>query len=194
MQAHYNFEVTPTIRNGKVSWELCFLGPANPPNQVGCGTKANVYVPVGHASQTFKYTINDNTGLDLSFAPKPPPAGNDGPIWIQFGAKPTAAVKSDEISIPVGAGQKELNFIDRNDKAGVLKYQLNFIDKDGNKSALDPDITNGGKGFWAIGDPTTLMIGAAVAAALLFVWLSQVRRSGRNNAKLGPGADSNQVG
>jgi hypothetical protein len=133
------------------------------------------------------------------FAPNPPPTANHGPIWIGFDHKPTSPFVDGEIAGLNGAskpngGQVILNFVDKNNTAGILEYQLNFVDRNGNKSALDPDITNGGKGFWAIGDPTTLLIGAVVAVALLFVWLSRVRPSGRNNAKMDAGADSNQVG
>src|SRR5689334_8012646 len=121
--ANYEFEVTPTVNGGTVTWQLCLAGGKS------CGLQANV--DVGHAKNpSFKYTINDASG-QFAFAPNPNPTApnNDGPIWIQFGTKPTTKVVDSQISVPNGAGQKVLTFNDKNHDAGVLMYRLNFVDK-----------------------------------------------------------------
>ena len=195
MQAsHYNFEVTPTVRNGKVAkWDLCFVGPPSPRNELGCGEDANVYVPTNKSDQTFKYTIKGDPGLGLVFAANPP--AGDGPIWIAFDHKPKSAFVDGEIkgpggaSNPPGGGQITLNFVDKNDTAGILQYQLNFVDRNGNKSALDPDIINGGKGRLT---DVAFLIAAGVALALLTLWTLQVIAARRDRAPSPAGADNDK--
>ncbi len=194
MQAsHYNFEVTPTVKNGKVaSWELCFVGPRTPHNKLGCGEDADVYVPMNQSNQSFKYTIKGDPGLGLVFAPNPP--AGDGPIWIAFDYKPKSPFVEGEIkglgtaTKPHG-GQNNLNFVDKNDTEGILQYQLNFVDRNGNKSELDPDIINGGKGRLT---DAAFLIAAGVALALLALWTLQVIAARRARPANPAGADNDK--
>jgi hypothetical protein len=156
--ANYNFQVTPTVTNGQTSWNLCLEKGST------CDQSAAANVNVGNVQNpSFKFKINDSSG-QFTFAPDTPPPNQDGPLWIQFGSKPTAYVVDGQINTPNGGGSTSLNFVDKNTDQGVLKYRLNFVDKQGTKSSLDPDITNGGHGIIS---PAELMIAAAVVAALV---------------------------
>ena len=171
----YRFEATPTVQQqGAVKWELCYIRSAVHYPECGDGTPArpypNVSVPMGAGEQPFQFTIKGDTGI--VFAPDPPQSGPvppnaPGPIWINKKGQPNKPGTHHEITdIAVGGGKKVLTFRDINDEAITLKYQLNFVDAQGNPvTPLDPDITNGGKGF--IGAETSLLLAAALIAALI---------------------------
>jgi hypothetical protein len=174
--SHYEFEAKPTLNGSAVTWQLCVTKPTS---QAACGTAPNypgVSVPQGQGNQSFKFTItNDNTQLGIMFAPSPPPQSNPGPIWAQAGSKPTGPVLDGQIQTPNGAqnGGKMLTFVDQNNNQGtlILKYQLNFVDQQGNAvTAIDPDITNGGK---SVAHPSQAVI-LAIAAAILLVVVATV--------------------
>jgi hypothetical protein len=103
------------------------------------------------------------------FAAVPPPQSNPGPLWVQASTKPTGPGLNSQINSPNGAqnGNKMLTFVDQNNNQGtlILKYQLNFVDQQGNAvTSIDPDITNGGKTVFR---PSQALI--AIAAALLLI-------------------------
>lgn len=182
--SNYELTAAPTLSNNVVSWQLCVVKPAN---QASCGTAPNypgVNVPNGNANQSFNFKIiNDTTGLNIQFAPSPPPASNPGPVWVQAGSKPTSPVVDAQIKDTKGGGNNntELTFTDKNDNSGtlVLNYQLNFVGQNGTAVApIDPDITNGGKslnhGY------SSLVLWIAVAVLLAIAILLYVRMRAKN--------------
>ena len=173
--ADYEYTATPTLTNGTVSWNLCVVKPKS---QAACGTSPNypsVTVPSNNANQTFKFAIsNDTTGLNIQFAPSPPPSTNVGPVWVQAGSKPTSPVLNAQIKDSKGNGNNntELTFTDKNDNTGtlVLNYQLNFVAPNGSAVApIDPDITNGGKTLAHPAPFNTVALLIAVAVVLVIV-------------------------
>src|SRR5918995_2112004 len=142
-----DFEATPTLGSGgKVVWKLCHITP----DPDVCGSSKATYPDITLGRGTGKHTIefvitNDNTGKGIKFA-------NTDPLWIKKGSQPTGPSGDPQIEPPTGNGTTKLTFVDKNDKPDkadpapyVLKYQLNFVDKD-NKTvtSIDPDIKNGG--------------------------------------------------
>jgi len=130
----------------------------------------NVSVPANHFDKLFSFTIvNDNTQLGIKFA--------DGPLWIKANSKPTGPGVNGQIYAVNGGGKTELTFKDKNSSMVTLKYQLNFVDKDGNKvTAIDPDIKNGGKVSAQIfHSPIAIAIAAAVAIFLLVVLWNKIK-------------------
>ena len=168
-----NFEATPTLdKSGNVSWTLCHTNP-NPPV---CGDSKATYPDIELVKDSGKNTIkfkitNDQTNLGLKFA-------ND-PLWIKKGSQPTGPVVDGQIESLQGHGTPELTFVDKNSKPNkanpaeyVLKYRLNFVDKDNKKvTSIDPDIKNGGTtvGF---NQTTLLLAGAGLVLLLAAMWLS----------------------
>jgi hypothetical protein len=185
MQA-YKFEVTPTVqKDGQVSsWQLCHMNPSQPPiPKCGDGSPSSPYpntdVPEGQHDPLFQFKIVGNS--DITFAPNPPAPKAGGPIWIHKKGDPNGPGVHGQIEDIKGAKTKVLVFKDENDYQITLKYQLNFVDAQGKAvTALDPEIINGGKGFWSISNSTALMIGGVVALVLLGLWFSRVRAFGRN--------------
>lgn len=144
MQAQ-NLEATPTLQGNKVKWTLCH----NKQDSKPCGDAPGNYpkVDVEHnADVPFKITIvGDTTGLGIKYA--------SDPLWAQWGTqKPSGGWSSkpsgndtDQLVDMNVTNNTVLHFRDTNSKAGDIKYQLNFVDKNGNKvDPLDPDIRNGG--------------------------------------------------
>jgi hypothetical protein len=121
--SEYEFNATPTLTNGAVSWQLCVTKPKD---QAACGLAPNypgVTVAKGNGNQSFKYTItNDNTGRGIMFAAVPPPQSNPGPLWVQASTKPTGPGLNSQINSPNGAqnGNKMLTFVDQNNNQGTL--------------------------------------------------------------------------
>ena len=163
------FEATPTLKNGTLEWKLCHTSPG--PTKCGETKATYPYVDLGQNSGVHKFEFeitNDQTGLGIKFA-------ND-PLWIALGTQPTGpAVDAQIENVCVADGGTELKFDDKNTKpnlndpaAVVLKYQLNFVDKDGKKvTAIDPDIKNGGTNFFGELNLLSLAISAGVIATLL---------------------------
>jgi len=166
--ADYNFQATPTLNDGVVQWQLCFIETGQP-TVCNSPTSAypNVSVPQNHANQLFSFKIvNDNTQLGITFAP-------DNPLWIKANSKPTGPGVNGQITGIGGGATPELQFTDKNSSAVTLKYQLNFVDKNGNKvTAIDPDIKNGGKvSAQLFNSPIAILIGAAILITLaVFFW------------------------
>lgn len=138
------YEAIATLNNGKVEWELCLREPAA---QAACGkTKASypdIWLDANQGEYDFEFNITDQTNLGIKFA------GN--PLWIKKGNQPTGPSSDPQIGTPNGQGSPKLTFVDKNTKPDAnepnpykLKYQLNFIDKDGNETSIDPEILNGG--------------------------------------------------
>ena len=180
-----NFEATPTLKSGKVSWKLCHT---NPDPDV-CGNSKATYPDItlgrGTGKHTIEFTItNDQTGLGIKFS--------DDPLWIKKGGQPTGPVIDPQIEPPTGKGTAVLSFVDKNskpDKADpgeyVLKYQLNFVDKDNKKvTSIDPDIKNGGTTITNYDQATMLLAGAGLVLLLAAIWLSirSIRRRRELNA------------
>lgn len=180
--ADYNFEATPTLSNGVVQWQLCYLDPVQP---AVCNSPTssypNVNVPTNHLDQSFSFKIvNDNTQLGIKFSPDPvqnPPPTYVGPLWVKANNKPTSNVVNGQITDVTGAGTTELQFNDKNSHKVILKYQLNFVDMNGKKvTAIDPDIKNGGKTFaYFLTGPIAIAIGAAIVVILLVVFWNRIK-------------------
>ena len=173
---NHDFEATPTLdKSGNVSWKLCYLDPPDPPQ---CGTtKAdypNIELVKDSGKNTIKFKItNDQTNLGLKFA-------ND-PLWIKKGGQPTGPVVDAQIESLQGHGTPQLTFVDKNSKPNkanpteyVLKYRLNFVDRENKKvTSIDPDIRNGGTtvGF----NQTTLLLAGAGLVLLLAAIVMSIR-------------------
>lgn len=178
MQA-FRFEATPTVVKDQVrSWQLCHMNPSQPPVPIcGDGSAAQPYpdvtVPKGQHNATFQFKIMGDSGI--SFAPESVPTKVGGPIWIHKKGDPNGPGVHGQIYDVKGAKTKTLTFIDKNDDAVTLKYQLNFVDAQGKAvTALDPEIINGGGNrLW---DNTALLIGGGVAVALLGLWVWRIFR------------------
>lgn len=143
-----SFEVTPTLKNGKVDWEMCRVeGGQKKDCGKSNGTYPNVVLDAGKGAYNFKVSITgDQTGLGIKFA-------NDG-LAIKKG-EPVGPGVQKQIGAPNGNGTKVLTFVDNNSMPNkdhpnpvVITYGLNFTDQNGNAvTAIDPDITNGGTNF-----------------------------------------------
>lgn len=181
----YKFEVTPTVQNGQVSWELCYRNPPVPPIPLcGDGSPGRPYpdadVPKGAQDQPFQFKIMGNSGI--TFAPDSTPTKfYPGPIWVHEQGEPNEPGVHGQIKDRDGARKPVLTFVDKNSEAITLKYQLNFVDAQGKAvTALDPEIINGGKN--RLSDNAAFMISAGVAVALLALWAWRVfaaRRTGQ---------------
>jgi len=177
---------TPTIENGQVtSWQLCYKSSSTATavsTQCGDGKSSAPFPKLNFAKGTGDHTIKIDIagGNGIVFA-------QTNPLWIQPDTKPTSPVVAPTSQInPAqiqGGGTTTLKFHDKNSEAMILKYQLNFQGGNG-MMAIDPDINNGGRGFY---NPTAiLVIGAGVLIALaLLVWRMRISR--RNIAASGPG-------
>ena len=182
-----NFQAKPTLdKSGNVSWELCHTNP----NPDDCGDSKATYPDItlgkGTGKHTIKFTITDDkTGLGIKFS--------DEPLWIKKGGQPTGPSGDPQIEPPTGNGTQLLTFVDKNskpDKADpgpyVLKYQLNFLDKDNKKVAsLDPAIRNGGTTIVDNSQTTMLLAGAGLVLLLAAIWMSM--RSTRRRRELNAG-------
>ena len=185
--ANQDFEARPTLdSNGKVSWTLCHMNP----NPDDCGNSKATYpditLPKGSGKHTITFKITgDQTGLDIKFA--------GDPVWIKKGSQPTGPGVDSQIETPIGQGTTVLTFVDKNSKpdkadpgAYVLKYQLNFVDKDNKKvTSIDPDIRNGGTTI-ASNQTTMLLAGAGLVLLLAAMWLSI--RSIKRRRQVGSGS------
>ena len=169
-----NFEAKPTLdKSGNVSWTLCHMNP----NPDKCGVSKATYPDITLGRGTGKHTIefkitNDQTGLGIKFA--------DDPLWIKKGGQPTGPGVDPQIEPPTGKGTSVLTFVDKNSKPDqadpgpyVLKYQLNFVDKDNKKvTSIDPDIKNGGTTITGGNQTAYMLAGAGLVLLLAAIWLS----------------------
>lgn len=169
------FEAKATLDQGHhVKWELCRTD-VNPHQ---CGTTKGNYpavdLPVNSGHATLKFTINDQTGLNIKFA-------DTNPVWVAKGAQPTGPGLDPQIDgQPTGNGNNVLTFVDKNSLPSktdpspvVLKYQLNFKG-DTTIPSIDPDIKNGGTNLMNAISPATILIDAAVVSALVSVVVSAI--------------------
>lgn len=172
---------TPTFENGQVtSWQLCYTKGTAP--DCGNGKSSSPYPKIDFAKGTTDHhiVISIANGNGITFA-------QTNPLWIQPDTKPTGPIVAPTSQInPAkieGAGTTKLSFQDKNTEQMMLKYQLNFQGGQG-LMAIDPDIQNGGKGFY---DQTTVWVIAAGAALLLALLVWRIRVSRRNIEARGPG-------
>lgn len=139
----------------------------------------------GGGNYKITYTIFDVNGLGIKFDPTvvdnsaPPKALNA--IWIAegSGSQKRAGAYPDQISqVQLQKGASQLVVTDKNSDAVVLTYQLNFLDG-ANKpvTPIDPEIRNGGSGFYSYFDSGTvaMLLGAAVLALTALLWVSHFR-------------------
>jgi hypothetical protein len=179
-----SFEATPTLKNGKVTWKLCHKNPDPDDCGVSKATYPDITLVRGSGKHTIEFTItNDQTGLGIKFA--------NEPVWIKKGAQPTGPGVDSQIEPPTGNGTTVLTFVDKNSKPDqqdpapyVLKYQLNFVDKDNKKvTSIDPDIKNGGTTVTG-GNQTAYLLAGAGLLLLVALWLTirSMRRSRDLNA------------
>lgn len=187
------FEARPTLeKDGSVTWELCHM---NPTPDV-CGKSKDTYPDVdlgkGSGAHTFKFAItNDKTGLGIKFS--------DDPLWIGRGTQPSGPGIDPQIETPAGNGTPVLTFVDKNSLPDalhpapvVLKYQLNFVDKDNKKvTEIDPEITNGGTN--AMSDPMVIALLTGMAVLLLVAVLWFRGAAGRRQAAVPPASDSSAL-
>jgi len=174
-----SFTATPTLQDGEVAWTLCYSPPPPPnqPQQCGNGTANSPYPYVtlqkDSGSNPFQFTIaNDQTGLGIQFA-------SANPLCVAGGTKPTCPSSNPQIQPPGGGGTKVLTFVYLNTDKSLLKYVLNFTDKNGNAvTSIDPDIQNGGKSV-AVGVPHSTALLVAVVVLVVLVAAFFVVRSRR---------------
>lgn len=168
---------TPSFdSNGSVtSWQLCYKSASTATStQCGDGKSSAPYPKLDFAKGTGDHTIKIDiaNGNGITFA-------QTNPLWIQRDTKPTSPIVSPTTQIDpakiTGGGTTELKFHDKNSEAMLLKYQLNFAGGNG-VMAIDPDITNGGKGMPWYENSVVLGLAAAIALMLL-VWVGMRRRA-----------------
>lgn len=181
---------TPTIENGQVtSWQLCYktsapTTTATTGNDCGNGKSSSPYPKLDFAKGTGDHNIKIDiaNGNGITFA-------QTNPLWIQQDTKPTSPIVSPTSQINpsqiTGAGTTTLKFHDKNSEAMLLKYQLNFTGGNG-VMAIDPDITNGGKGMpWYQNSISLVIAGVVAIAVVLLLWrrrMSAERPSGTGTA------------
>lgn len=173
---------TPSFdSNGSVTgWELCYNGA-----QCGNGKSSSPYPKIDLAKGTGDHNIKIDiaNGNGITFA-------QTDPLWIQQDTKPTGPIVSPTSQINpskiTGAGTTTLKFHDKNSEAMTLKYALNFTGGKG-VMAIDPDITNGGKGFFSTA--TLLITGGVALALILLVWRVSVSRRTNAVRSSGTGTD-----
>jgi len=174
----------PTFENGQVtSWQLCNKTTAS--SECGDGKSSSPYPKLeflkGSGGHNIKVTIEDGNGITFA---------STNPLWIQPNTKPTAPIVAPTSQINptqiTGGGTTTLKFHDKNTDNILLKYQLNFANGNG-VMAIDPDIKNGGKGFYST--DMLLVAGAVVIALVLLLW--RVSAARRTNAARQSGTSSN---
>ena len=182
------FEATPTLENGQVTWQLCYTNPPQPPVPQCGSTKADypdITLVPNSGAQPFQFKIvNDNTGLNITFA-------KANPIWVGASGPPTGPGVNSQVHQVAGGGKKTLTFVDKNSLPSstqpapvTLTYQLNFVDKQGNPvTSIDPDIRNGGKTFFGSYEGQVAAVVTVIALLLLVLWYRA--RAARNVAKEG---------
>ena len=181
---------TPSFdANGSVtSWELCDTStkPSTTATAGTCGDgKSSSPYPKldftkGSGDHTIKIDIVNGNGITFA---------QTNPLWIQENTKPASPIVSPTSQIDPskieGAGKTTLKFHDKNSEAMTLKYALNFTGGNG-VMAIDPDITNGGKGFYQ--SYTIEIVAAAALAVVVLIWFVMRRRT--NTARIsGTGTD-----
>ena len=171
---------TPSFdSNGSVtSWQLCYKSAsttAATSTQCGDGKSSAPYPKLDFAKGTGGHNIKIDiaNGNGITFA-------QTNPLWIQQDTKPTSPIVSPTSQINpsqiTGAGTTSLKFHDKNSEAMLLKYQLNFAGGNG-VMAIDPDITNGGKGMTTYSTFEIVAAIGLIALIVLVVWRLNVRRS-----------------
>lgn len=165
---------TPTIENGQVTgWKLC-----DEKATCGTGKSSSPYPKIDFAKGSGDHNIKIDiaNGNGITFA-------KENPLWIQQDTKPPAPIVSPTSQIDPakisGAGTTTLKFKDSNSEAMTLKYSLHFEGGTG-VMAIDPDIQNGGKGFYSY-ETWAIVGGAALLLAILVWWRVSVSR--RMNAE-----------
>ncbi len=171
---------TPSFdSNGSVtSWQLCDTStkPSTTATAGTCGDgkSSSPYPKLDFAKGSGDHTIKIDivNGNGITFA-------QTNPLWIQENTKPTSPIVSPTSQIDPskieGAGKTTLKFHDKNSEAMTLKYALNFTGGNG-LMAVDPDITNGGKGMPWYENSAVLVLAGAIALMLL-LWVGMRRRA-----------------
>ena len=122
---------TASIANGAVAWEVN-----------GAPAKEHrTRIPPGSKPQKIRFIIDDNSGRSLRFD-----CGFPFQISEQAGCPPPEEIASNQVEV-LSCQPKRLVIRDRNtgDRRD-LHYQLNVVDKHGNRAPCDPIIENGGGG------------------------------------------------
>lgn len=96
------------------------------------------------------------------------------PIWVSETAKPQKPMEHDQIiDAHVFDAGKTLVVLNKNSKEADLYYNLNMVTGAGVSISLDPEIKNGGEGFWGT-ETLALIIGAAVVMLLVGLWAGRL--------------------
>ena len=147
---------------GPPKWRLCRVQG----QQAQCGDDAATY-PV--------LEFLEGTGPRLivfKLEPGPYRFHEDDPIWVSETAKPELSSHHDEIiDATVFDNGKTLVVVNKNSDDVDLFYNLNMRDTGNAQHNVDPEIKNGGHGFFG-SDAAMLLIGGAVLAALVAALVS----------------------
>jgi hypothetical protein len=86
-----------------------------------------------------EFELHDQSGLNLTF-------DSEDPLWIgeNCPCPPPQGVNSDQVQIANTAAQSLTALNANSGAARELRYQLNFVAKDGSRQVCDPIMENGG--------------------------------------------------
>ena len=165
----------PVETSGTLSWYLCHDGYCGGP-----GNPDNKHYPVvtlepGARNTMFVVNIEDPTNAFGFSNTSTNPHNGDDAIYLTPGSgqHPGQGNNSHgQIHNVTLATPKTLVFNNKNSWKGTLSYALNFQKNGQPVTSIDPDIRNGGggggnEGLMLSASATTLVIGAAVAIALI---------------------------
>ena len=115
--------------DGNIDFELDGIKPQH----------ARLHLEKDSGKHAINFDLHDRTGRDLAFDP-------DDPIWIgeDCPCPPAPGINSDQMNV-AGLTSRSLKTVNANSGRGRdLRYQLNFIDRDGARQTCDPIIRNDG--------------------------------------------------
>jgi hypothetical protein len=160
--------VRPMNVNGQTKWELEIVSSKKK------GTFGNypvLGIPYKQPATLVAIKIENPQGSTWKFS--------GDPFWVKWGPPDPTSPSSVPTEIPPGSIQvlqqgTQLQFVDKNKKAGDLHYTLNFVNASNQtSSSLDPIIQNGGGGEGMVGegglDWASYLILGAVAGALITI-------------------------
>lgn len=132
----------------------------------------------GDSEQTYPVlTFPQHSGPQLivfKLASGPERFSSENPIWVSETAKPNKPMEHDQIvDAQVFDAGKTLVVLNKNSEEVDLHYNLNMVNGAADTIQLDPEIKNGGEGFWGT-ETLALIIGAAVVMLLVGLWAGRM--------------------
>ena len=100
---------------------------------------ASMKLPKDSGDHAIEFQLQDHSGRGLQFDPA-------DPIWVDEDCPcpPREGLNSDQLIVTSTSGSVLATINENAGRARDLRYQLNFVAKDGSRSECDPVIQNGG--------------------------------------------------